>query len=268
VLLDVHHQVGQINTVGGELRRSNDLVRESILRLFHELGLQKIQGAPIDSNSDTAANFRPPGLADYDSSIFKLDISRFRKKGCRPFCSCICHRRYRRRPPTLMNKLLGSIFLGYSSVPFFGVKCDDSDCIRPSKFSATFTYYFPSWFVIKHMFSLVLMTTPLGDPGGVLKIRKIQYTDFSIFRMASIGDCKGIQSLLDRRIVHPSTTWWGGWSPLHVQCPITMCSLLTLTNWSTQFLMVKPLFASISYRETPIHFSRTATTNSKHRTLF
>jgi hypothetical protein len=219
VLLEVHRQVSQINNIEGELRRSNDLIQASTLRLLHEPGFQQIQGAPIDSNSVTTTELPPAGLADYDGSVFKLDISRFRKKGCRPFCSCICHRRYRKRPPTLMNKLLGSIFLGYSSVPFFGVECDDSACIQPSKFSATFTYYFPSWFVIKHMFSLVLMTTPLGGPGGVLKIRKIQYTDFSIFRMASIGDCKGIKSLLDRRTVHPSTTWWGGWSPLHVECP-------------------------------------------------
>jgi hypothetical protein len=92
--------------------------------------------------------------------------------------------------------------------------------IRPSAFSATFTYYFPAWFIIKQMFSLVRVTTPLGDPGGVLKIRRIQYSDFRIFRMASIGDWRGIKALLNRIIVHPSTTWWEGWSHyMCVMCP-------------------------------------------------
>lgn len=216
VLLDILQRADRINSIEGEQRKSNDLVRALTLRLVGEPGLQQIQAAPTDSNPVTTAEAAPTGPADYSNSIFKLDISRFRKNACRPFCSCICHRRYRRRAPTLTNKLLGSIFLGYSSIPFFAVKCDDSSCIQPSGFSATFTYYFPSWFVIKHMFSLVLMTTPLGDPGGVLKIRKIEYRDFSVFRMAATGDWKGIKSILDRRVIHSSTTWFGGWSPLHV----------------------------------------------------
>jgi hypothetical protein len=225
LLLDILQSVGRIDNMEGEQRRSNDLIRALTLRLLNEPGFQQAQDAPVDANAPAASTASPIGTTNYNNSVFKLDISRFRKQACRPFCSCICHRRHRRRAPTLMNKLLGSLFLGYSSIPFFAVKCDDSSCIQPSQFSATFTYYFPSWFLVKHMLSLVLMTTPLGDPGGVLKIRKIQYSDFAIFRMASIGDCLGIKSLLDNHIVHPSTTWWGGWSPLHVRISLFLESV-------------------------------------------
>jgi hypothetical protein len=219
LLIDILQQLNRIGDLEGEQRTSNDLVRALTLRLVGEPGFPHIEAAPANPNA-TASMGRVPTLTEpsnYNSSIFKLDISRFRKNACRPFCSCTCHRRYRRRAPSLMNKLIGSLFLGYSSLPFFKANCDEPTCIQPSGFSATFTYYFPSWFVVRHMLSLVLMTTALGDPGACLKIRKIQYKDFSIFRLAAIGDWKGIRSLLDRRVEHPSASWCGGWTPLHVR---------------------------------------------------
>ena len=180
-----------------------------------------------------------PPPVDYNDSIFKLDISRFRKRACKPFCSCQCHRRYRRRTPTLMNRFLGSLFLGYSSIPLFAPKCDQ-DCSQRSLFSATFTYYFPAWF-LERMCSIVLMTTPLGDPGAVLKIRKLSF-DFSMFRFAAMGDVAGIKSLLRKRVAHPSASFWGGWTPLHVR-QLAPRVHSPLTNFSTQSQQAMPQFA-------------------------
>lgn len=220
LLLDILQRFNSIDGIEGEQRRSNDLIQILTTQLLQNgPGFQQVEMAPLHAAPDSTTTELAPIFEqrnDYNSSIFKLDISRFRKNACRPFCSCVCHRRHRRRAPTLANKLLGSLFLGYSNLPFFAVKCDEPSCIQPSQFSATFTYYFPAWFLLKRMFSLVLMTTPLGDPGACLKVRKIQFHDFSIFRLASIGDWRRIKSLLDRRVEHPSTSWWGEWTPLHV----------------------------------------------------
>lgn len=60
-----------------------------------------------------------------------------------------------------------------------------------------------------------MMTTPLGDLDGVIKIRKLT-RDFSIFRFASVGDLTGIKRLLELRTAHPSAGFWGNWTPLHV----------------------------------------------------
>lgn len=161
------------------------------------------------------------GERKYYDSVFKLDISRFRKLSCRPFCSCPCHRRFRRRSSSMANKLFGHLFLGYSSLPFVGLTCEEG-CMQKTNFSATFTYYFPSWFVIQKALSLVMMTTHLGDLGGVIKVRKLS-RDFSIFRFACVGDIAGIKRLLERRSVHPSAGFWGKWTPLHV-CNDVPCS--------------------------------------------
>ena len=154
------------------------------------------------------------GERSYYDSVFKLDISRFRKLSCKPFCSCPCHRRFRRKTSSMTNRILGHLFLGYSSLPFVGPSCEEG-CVQKARFSATFTYYFPSWFVIRKALSLVMMTTQLGDLGGVIKVRKLS-RDFSIFRFACVGDIAGIKRLLERRSVHPSAGFWGNWTPLHV----------------------------------------------------
>ena len=255
-------EFSQINNVKDELRRCNDLVTSFISRPFngHEVPIPR---ASLQSSSHPEHQIPSSGNAGYNDSIVKLDVSRFSKKGCRPFCSCVCHRRYRKRPITPMNKLLGCLFVGYSNIPFWGVTCDNSECIQPSKFSATFTYYFPSWFVVKQMFSLVLMTTHLGDPGGVLKIRKIQVTDFSFFKMSEKGDVKGMKSMLDRQTIHPSTTWWGGWSALHVSNCHSPTFIISADLFSMPSHMGTSPSANISSPETQTLFSKTATINSK-----
>ena len=176
-------------------------------------GSSIILASPNDGHSFEDRNY-------YDS-VFKLDISRFRKESCKPFCSCPCHRRFRRKSSSMTNKFLGHLFLGYSSLPFVGPACEVG-CVQKAKFSATFTYYFPSWFVIRKALSLVMMTTQLGDIGGVIKVRQLS-RDFSIFRFACVGDIAGIKRLLQRRTVHPSAGFWGNWTPLHV-CIRASCS--------------------------------------------
>ena len=114
----------------------------------------------------------------------------------------------------MTNKFLGHLFLGYSSLPFVGPACEVG-CVQKANFSATFTYYFPSWFVIQKALSLVMMTTQLGDIGGVIKVRELS-RDFSIFRFVCVGDIAGIKRLLERRTVHPNAGFWGNWRPLHV----------------------------------------------------
>lgn len=148
-------------------------------------------------------------------SSFKLEFSRFQKKSCSRLCSCACHYRSRYRSPLLANQILGSLFIGFSSLPFIAPRCTERSCTRRSPFSATFTYQFPSW-LIARVVSLIFITTAAGDPAACLKIRHVN-RDFSIFRMASIGDVTGIQSLLKQKVAHPSATFCGGWTPLHVR---------------------------------------------------
>jgi hypothetical protein len=87
------------------------------------------------------------------------------------------------------------------------------------------------------MCSIVLMTTPLGDPGAVLKIRELS-CDFSMFLFVSMRDIAGIKSLLRKRVAHPSATFWGGWTPLYVGQLVSFFSFQQLMHGSTPSQMV------------------------------
>ena len=154
-----------------QLRIGNRMSRESISLSTLEASNLPTPNSAITSTADDP-NTTISGEDQYHSSIFKLDISRFRKNACTAYCSCQCHRRMRRRSPSIINRFLGSLFVGYSSLPFWSIPCDQATCTQRSAFSATVTYHFPAWFWEK-MLSIVLMTTPFGDTGAVIKLRKI-----------------------------------------------------------------------------------------------
>jgi hypothetical protein len=140
-------------------------------------------------------------------SRFKLEFSRFQKRSCTAFCGCNCHNRARYRTTSFTNRLLGKLFLGYNSLPLVGTKCSEPSCSQRSPFSATITYYFPTW-LIARMISLILITTTTGDPAACIKIRPINF-DFSIFHFSSEGNTAGAKSIIRHRTAHPSGPYRG-----------------------------------------------------------
>jgi hypothetical protein len=178
-------------------------------------------------SSDVSPELNVPNSASqpdaYFNSVFKLDINRFRKKACMAFCSCICHRRQRRTK----RGMLGRLTLGYSSLPFHTPKCSEESCANRSKFSATITYHFPAWFFLR-VISLIFVTSIFGDPFIGIKLRPMTQT-FSLFRYSSVGDVEGLKRLFKRGEVHPSSSFLGGWTALHV-CKILPSLLLIIVT--------------------------------------
>lgn len=254
----MHHVSHHLNKNDTCLRHQGDVLTD-LLRQLHLANRHSEQQQqtltdiatrsqrPIESSDEVGELAFPKGLitglssndghssrkTNYQDSVFKLDISRSRKLSCKPFCSCLCHRRIRRKSPSITNKILGHLFLGYSSLPFIGPDCEEG-CVQKAKVSATFTYYFPSWLVIRNALSLVMMTTQLGDLGRVIKVHKLT-RDFSIFRFACVGDIAGIKRLLESRSVHPSAGFWGNWTSLHVCNNAPDSHILLLTKLVCDF---------------------------------
>lgn len=181
----------------------------------------------LTSSSEASSELTVPNSASqpdaYFNSVFKLDINRFRKNACRAFCSCICHRRQRRTK----RGMLGRLTLGYSSLPFYTPTCSEESCANRSKFSATITYHFPAWFFLR-VISLIFVTSIFGDPFIGIKLRPMTQI-FSLFRYSSVGDVEGLRRLFKRGEVHPSSSFLGGWTALHV-CKILLSLLLIIAT--------------------------------------
>jgi len=140
-------------------------------------------------------------------SRLKLEFSRFQKRGCVPQCECTCHQRRRYRSPSFAQKVLGEVFIGFSTLPLLSKPCSDDRCTQRSPFSATLTYYLPTFF-LKKMVSLVLITTSQGDPAACVKVRPLS-SDFSIYRAVEGNDLQGVRKMVDSRLAHPSATFKG-----------------------------------------------------------
>jgi hypothetical protein len=140
-------------------------------------------------------------------SRLKLEFSRFQKRGCAAECECVCHQRRRYRSPSFAQKVLGELFIGFSSLPLLSKSCTDDRCTQKSTFSATFTYYLPTLLLSK-MISLVFITTSQGDPAACLKVRPLS-SDFSLYRAVEGNNLQTIQTMIDNRSAHPSATFKG-----------------------------------------------------------
>lgn len=142
--------------------------------------------AEADPQATGPSPQRPTGTAMTETTRFttvtssesvsrlKLEFSRFRKQGCVPDCECSCHQRRRYKSPSFAPRVLGEFFIGFSSLPLLSRRCSDERCTQRSPFSATFTYYLPT-FLLNKMVSLVFITTSQGDPAACVKIRPLPY---------------------------------------------------------------------------------------------
>src|SRR5436190_6471874 len=66
-----------------------------------------------------------------EGSVIQLRAGCYRKT-CRPWCSCCCHVRKSVKMPHSLRGFLGSLFVGYSGVPFVTPPCNERQCSRRS----------------------------------------------------------------------------------------------------------------------------------------
>ena len=223
LMQEIAQQLNQLKDLPGHQRQSGDKLHALCTQLMSEMArlgsitvteerqqvMTTTRAAETLSNRSTSQPIDITRTTTTDATVsrFKLEFSRFQKRSCSGLCSCTCHQRSRYRTPSVAQRVLGMLFIGYNSLPFWGAKCSEPSCIERSPFSATLTYYFPFWSVAK-MISVVLTTTISGDPAACIKIRPISF-DFSIFRMSAIGDLGGVKALLERRAAHPGAGYMG-----------------------------------------------------------
>lgn len=228
-LENISRQVIDMSILPREQRRTNDLLQASSERIVAEVEQTRTQTQAIQTQQiqiqPAAAQVAQPEMGlpiggthsvitttntatETTISRYKLDFSTFQKLSCTPSYSCSCHLRSRYRTPSFIQKIVRTLMVGFSSLPFVGTQCSEPSCSQQSPFSATFSYCFPAWFVSR-VISLVLITTVSGDPAACIKVRPTMFTDFSMFRFASRNNIEGLKSLIERKLGHPRTSWQG-----------------------------------------------------------
>ena len=116
-------------------------------------------------------------------------------------CSCICHKNHHYRSPSLLNKLIGSLFVGYTGLPILTTKCDSSTCVNQTRSprSIRASYTFPTWFVTKTL-DLAIESSITSGPSFGLSLRNRVNLDsgMNIISGACNGDIPMIIKLLEQ----------------------------------------------------------------------
>ena len=117
-------------------------------------------------------------------------------------CSCNCHSRQQATTPPLFDRVIGSLFVGYTNVPVLAPRCNNSACNRNSNTLVTATYIFPRWFWHR-ILSIMIFYTQRGGLEFNLRIYQV-YTGYgAIFQYAASGDVAGMKALFRSGEVSP-----------------------------------------------------------------
>lgn len=158
-----------------------------------------------------AEEFSPQNNKD---SVIRLQASCYRKT-CRPWCSCCCHVRKSIKTPNSLKGFLGSLFIGYSGVPFVTQSCNERQCSRRSTLRFIVNYQFPAWFWTRALFASL---TSANMPGPEMLIRVQTTVPFAseTYQYCLNGNTIGLQRLFEKHSASPFDVDPDGVSLLHV----------------------------------------------------
>ena len=119
-------------------------------------------------------------------------------------CSCHCHRRSRptKRTPKILERFIGTLFIGYLGIPYVNAPCDDSDCAQRSGSDIRLAYIFPAW-VLARALILSLKLLPAYGPELNVRMPRIVSNSSRLFRCATDGDVDSMREILNQGLASP-----------------------------------------------------------------
>jgi ankyrin repeat protein len=139
----------------------------------------------------------PPGLMN---SSFFITLGMM-KSGCQSNCPCRCHfprSRHSWTLPRVLDAVIGSLFIGYTSNPVASPKCNLKGCSKARSIRLRLVYSFPLWFLNYTVHMLVEASTARPFTLGLVSYRRTGYrvSDQNILFQARSGNLTGVRRIL------------------------------------------------------------------------
>jgi hypothetical protein len=153
----------------------------------------------------------PPPYSRYES--YGLQVVGMSTERCSFECICDCHRRHHLKSPSALNKFMGQLFVGYTTVVVDRPLCNESSCYRSRVVSAHLFYYFPTWFLKR---ALMMSITQMAHESiqASISLHKVVPHTAEVFDYCAAGDVSGIHSLFKMGKASANDTYRAGGSPL------------------------------------------------------
>ena len=122
---------------------------------------------------------------------------------CRRGCSCVCHLQRRSALPTVVDRVIGQMFVGYAGLPLLNQSCDTESCEKSQSPSVSLEYWFPLGFVWSQIVRLQLTFRPnVGPHYELSSLRRVPDTAQCV-NFALNGNIEGLRDLFDRGMASP-----------------------------------------------------------------
>lgn len=123
---------------------------------------------------------------------------------CRSWCPCACHTKQKLNltTPTIMQGVLGKMFVGYSGLPLLKERCNFRGCQHRRKAAATLEIWFPSWFVSMNL-KLCFTYLPRIGPEFLLSTTTRVSDDALSITFAMEGNIDGLKQLFTSGLAGP-----------------------------------------------------------------
>ena len=218
-------EIRQLNTSMNTLRSETTTAghdRSQIISLARrDAGVSTVDEPP-GTEKDLVRAFHHNGSILFESeqmsaiSAVGIRTAHFSRTACTPWCACRCHTQRQWQSPSLMGRVLGSLFIGYSGMPIARLEYDERSCQLRSQPMIYVSYFFPPWFLARAM-SMVLSSTPLAGPVLSLKMERTIPGNSDIFTFAKLGEVDELKTLFEQGLASPHDVHFeSGITPLHV----------------------------------------------------
>lgn len=180
------------------------------------------------ARKDPISNILPPNRHDDDAVVPNINVRVLRRRSCHSACSCSCHRTQRLVSPGTLERLVGSLFMGYTGIPSPFRRCDVYDCRQRSLTHVKLTYRFPAWFWNRAIHVAFLGGGP--SPELVLRFPCVRPFESDWGTFVRAGAVEDLKYLIDRKqaSLHDVDSKYGmtalHWS-MH-RCRVDMVSFL------------------------------------------
>lgn len=182
-----------------ETREQVDLITNNMLGIQsrHKELQQRLQ-----SLHSTASKLHQRGsISQEPSSVIRIPASIHRQQSCRLICMCRCHKKTTLVTPSWMQQLIGTLFIGYNTIPSF-VTCNERTCKQQQNQLIDISYYFPFW-LLKRAFFLRSHYSPMeGCMVSVRTPRVVSHTSPQ-FILSRIGHTAQLQELFSQGLASP-----------------------------------------------------------------
>ncbi|KAL9010795.1 MAG: hypothetical protein Q9173_004301 [Seirophora scorigena] len=185
---------------------------------------------------------------------------------CRSGCHCICHVESKSSTPSIVDRVLGQVFVGYSGLPCLNSKCDLDTCEKSQSPNMSFEYWFPLGFVWSQIVRFRwTYERNLGPHFEISTLRRVPDSAQCV-AFALNGDTEGLKDLFRRGLASPRD--WAMYGKQYQTCKFLVHAGADLDYRSVPLVPARFHFIPRAYTfSRPIAVSDNSPRNKAHQFL-